>query len=61
MAEVSQRQVLDLLYEVSDSFDRLDAKLDEVLVQVRILSYEMELGMKQIAEARSWYERVSSR
>ena len=44
MAEVSRRQVLDRLYEVSHSFDRLDAKLDEVLVQVRILSYEMELA-----------------
>ena len=61
MGKCSQQQILDLLYEIQDGMDRMDAKLDENLALLRIINYEAELGLKQIAEARSRYEKASSR
>jgi hypothetical protein len=62
MGEVSKQQVLDLLYEVADGVDRVDAKMNEILVETRILNYEMELCLQQIADARSGnYEKVLPR
>ena len=61
MGKCSQQQILDLLYEIQDGMDRMDAKLDENLALLRIINYEAELGLKQIAEARSRYQKASSR
>ncbi len=55
MAEVSQQQILDLLYEIHDGTDRIDAKLDENIVLLRIINYEMELCLQRIAAGRSRY------
>ena len=61
MGKCSQQQILDLLYEIQDGMDRMDAKLDENLALLRIINYEAELGLKQIAEARFRYQKASSR
>jgi hypothetical protein len=53
MGAVSKQHIFDLLCEISDSFDRFDAKLDENLVLLRTINYELELGLQQIAQARS--------
>ena len=55
MREVSPRQVLDLLYEVADSVGDIQTECHEVLVLMRRMNYEAELGMQRIAEARSQY------
>ena len=58
MAEVSQQQILDVLYEIHDSYDRIDAKPDENIALLRTINYEMELCLRQIAEARSRYQKA---
>ncbi|UZE51396.1 hypothetical protein [Rhodopseudomonas sp. P2A-2r] len=61
MDEISKQQILEMLYEIHDGMDRMDAKLHENLVLLRTINYEMELGLQQIAQARSSYsERVAS-
>jgi hypothetical protein len=53
MGEVSRQQVLDLLFEVADAMDKLDAKFGEILVEAKILNYEMTLGRQRLNEAAS--------
>jgi hypothetical protein len=55
MSDVSREQVLALLFEVADGMDRLDAKMDEILVEMRILNYEMDFGRQRLSEASSRY------
>jgi hypothetical protein len=62
MGEVSQQQVLDLLYEVADDVSDVRAELNELVVLMKTINYEAEMGLQQIAEARSrHYEKVSVR
>ena len=61
MGEIPKQQILDLLYEVADGVDRVDAQLGQNLALLKTINYEMKLGREQIAEARSRYsEKVSS-
>ncbi|QUS40837.1 hypothetical protein RPMA_19825 [Tardiphaga alba] len=55
MSEVTNQQVFDLLCEVLDDLDRLDAKLDENLVLLRTINYEAELWRQRIDAARASY------
>jgi len=61
MGEVSHQQVLDLLYEVADGVNDVRAELHELVVLMNTMNYEAELGLRQIAEARSsYYEKAST-
>jgi hypothetical protein len=61
MSEVSQQQVLDLLYEVADDVSDVRAELHELLALMKKMNHEAELGMQRIVEARTgYYGKVSS-
>ena len=55
MAEVTQRQVLDLLHEVADDVSYIRDELHEVVVMMRIMSDEAELGQQRLAELKRQY------
>jgi hypothetical protein len=55
MGEASQQQIFDLLCEVADDMERLDAKLDDILVLTRTINYEAELGLQRIGAAGAQY------
>jgi len=55
MAEVTQRQVLDLLYEVADDVSYIRDELHEVVVMMRIMNDEAELGRQRLAELKRNY------
>jgi hypothetical protein len=61
MSEVSQQQVLDLLYEVADDVSDVRAELHELLALMKKMNHEAELGMQRIVESRTgYYGKVSS-
>jgi len=55
MGEISHQQLFDLLCEVSDGIDRLDAKLDDMLALTRTMNYEAELWRQRIDAAKASY------
>ena len=54
-AAISNQQIFDLLCEVSDGMDRLDARLEAILVLTRMTNYGAELGAKRVARAKAEY------
>ncbi len=53
--EISNQQTFDLLCEICDGMDRLDAKLDDNLALMRTINYEAELGAERVAPAKAAY------
>jgi hypothetical protein len=53
MGAVSNRQIYDLLLEISETVEHINASADEILVNMRILNQEMAAGSRRLAEARA--------
>jgi hypothetical protein len=57
MGAVSNRQIYDLLLEVSDNLAEIEAKTDELLANMRMFNQELDVGQRQLAEARAHFAR----
>jgi hypothetical protein len=55
MGAVSNRQIYDLLLEISDDLAHIEASTDELLMNMRMLNQELEAGRRQLAEARAHF------
>jgi hypothetical protein len=53
MGAVSNRQIYDLLLEISDDLAHIDASADELLLNMKMLNQELEAGRRQLAEVRT--------
>lgn len=51
MGAVSNQQIYDLLLEISDDLADIEAKTDELLLNMRTFNQELEAGRRQSAEA----------
>ncbi|MEA2884171.1 MAG: hypothetical protein QOH32_3427 [Bradyrhizobium sp.] len=52
MGNVTNQQIYDLLLEIRDNLADTNRSADELLVNMRILNQELEVGGRQLAEAR---------
>jgi hypothetical protein len=52
MGNVTNQQLYDLLLEIRDNLADTNRSADELLVNMRILNQELEVGRRQLAEAR---------
>jgi hypothetical protein len=59
MGEVSNQQIYDLLLEISDTLEHIDASADEILVEMRILIQELEAGAR-VAQAMMQSSRAAT-
>jgi hypothetical protein len=53
MGAVSNQQVYDLLLQISDDLAVIEAKTDELLLNMRMFNQELETDRRQWAEARA--------
>ena len=61
MGEITNQQIYDLLLEVSDDLADIEAKTDELLLNMRALNQELEAGRRQLAEARAQFAEQRAR
>jgi hypothetical protein len=57
MGAVSNQQVYDLLLQISDDLAVIEAKTDELLLNMRMVNEELETDRRQWAEARAHFVR----
>jgi hypothetical protein len=55
MGAVSKQQVYDLLLQISDKLAVIEAKTDELLLNMRMFNQELEADRRQWAEARAHF------
>jgi hypothetical protein len=53
MAAVSNQQIYDLLLEISADLAHIEAKTDELLLNIGLFNQELEAGRRQLAQARA--------
>jgi hypothetical protein len=53
MGAVSNRQIYDLLLEISDDLAHIEASTDDLLLNMRMFNQELEAGRRQLAEVRA--------
>jgi hypothetical protein len=61
MGSVSNQQIYDLLLEISDDLAHIEAKTDELLLNMRMFNQEPEAGRRQLTEARAQFAEQRAR
>jgi len=55
MGAVFNQQIYDLLLQISDDLAVIEAKTDELLLNMRMFNQELETDRRQLAEARAHF------
>jgi hypothetical protein len=57
MGAVSNQQIYDLLLEISADLAHIEAKTDELLLNMGMFNQELEAGRRQLVQARAHFAR----
>jgi hypothetical protein len=53
MGAITNQQIYDLLLEISRDVAEIDASVDELLLNMRMLNQELEVGQRELAKRRA--------
>jgi hypothetical protein len=53
MGTITNQQIYDLLLEISREVAKVDASLDELLLNTRIVNQQIEVGRREMAQQRA--------